>query len=500
MKKNNIKEEMNLKVIFLFIPFILGIIGFKLERNEYSYLDAAYASMQMYFANIPLDWEYNIYIELGRWMAPVCAVFLGIDLIMGVVRGLVWPRFWAKLPSHYVVYGDSAWTNMLCGENRNLFSKYCVLDEGTFIDCSKYILLFNSDRENFEFYTGFLLPHIKNKKTRIYMNVQELEPQDIQVKNLTTFQINDFIAISFFKNSEWVNFEKKLIEQKSGQALKIGIIGFGDLGKRMFQTALVMNIISERQKIEYHVWGNVQSYSRKHSGLSEQNMKPDKVIFHEEAVEGFFDFLENFDVVFLCGQQDENLRILSDLLRLTAFVGKGGRVYSYVENENVLRMFQVVHTGVKRRKQETEQTFLLKKRLFPISIPEKEKFLERVISDDLSVYRRAEEKHRAYIADAEKREEQKGEYDYFNWDELNSYLRWDNVSSANYDDVKILLREKGVPQEQLAEFEHIRWLRSHYLDNWKYSDQKDDSAHFHPDLQNFEALQREIKKKDDNLI
>lgn len=106
MKKNNanIKNRMGLKLALLLLPFILGIIGFKLERSRYSYLDAAYASMQMYFANIPIDWEYNIYIEIGRWLAPICAVFLGIGLVMD-------------------------------------------LDRDRFVNCNKYVLLFGSDRK-----------------------------------------------------------------------------------------------------------------------------------------------------------------------------------------------------------------------------------------------------------------------------------------------------------------------------------------------------------------
>lgn len=502
MNKNdaNIKRRIGLKLILLLLPFVLGIIGFKLERSSYSYLDAAYASMQMYFANIPLDWEYNIYIEIGRWMAPFCAVFFGIGLFVDLIRGMIWPRFWAKLPSHYVVYGDDTWINLLCGENENFLSKYCILDKDRFVNCSKYVLLFDSDRKNLEFYTSFLLPRMKKRNARVYMNVLELEPQDIQAGNLTTFQINGFISISFFKNPGWVDFEKDLIDRKKGEVTKIGIVGFGDLGKRMLQSALVMNIISETQKIEYHVWGDVESYRKKHTGLSDRNMKPDRIVFHEKDVNDCLQFLEDFDVIFLCGQQEQNLLVLSDLLRLTAFVGKGGRIYSYVENEAVLKIFQVAHISVKQKAGEMEKTFLVNDRLFPISIPDKENFLDKVISNDLSVYKRAERKHEAYITDARKKEDQKNipEYMYFEWEELNSYLRWDNVSSTNYDDVRILLGKKGVPKEQLAKFEHIRWLRCHYLDNWEYSEQRDDSAHRHPNLQDFDNLSEEDKEKDKN--
>lgn len=502
MKKNDMKNRMGLKLIVLLIPFILGIIGFKLECDGYSYLDAAYASMQMYFANIPIDWEYNIYIEIGRWLAPFCAVFFGIGLVMDLVRGAIWPGIWTKLPSHYVIYGDDVWTNLLCRENGNPFSKYCILDKDRFVKCTKYVLLFDSDRKNLDFYTGFLLPKLKNRNAKVYMNVLDLEPQDVQMENLITFQVNDFVAISFFKNPEWVDFAEKLVEEKKGNVIKIGIVGFGDLGKRMFQNALVMNILSETQKIEYHIWGDVKSYCRKHTGLDDQKLKPDKAVFHEGDVDGSLRFLEDFDVVFLCGKQEENLLVLSDLLRLTAFVGKGGRIYSYVENEEVLKIFQVLHVGVKQKVKETEKTFLVNERLFPISMPNKEHFLDRIISDDLSVYKRAEKKHRAYVEDARKKERQKElpEYGYFEWKELNSYLRWENVSSANYDDIRILLRERGVTEEQLAKLEHIRWLRTHYLDNWEYSDQRDDGAHRHPDLQDFSVLPEEEKAKDKNWV
>lgn len=309
MKNWNIKNRTALKLLLLLLPFMLGIIGFKMARSEYNYVDAAYASMQMYFANIPIDWQYNIYINIGRWLAPFCAIFLGIGLIADLIRGMIWPEFWAKLPSHYVVYGDTPWIQMLCGENRSPFSKYCIMDRNRFVNCSNYVLLFDSERKNLDFYTSFLLPKIKNKNTKVYMNLLALEPQDIQAKNLVTFQVNSFMALSFFNDPKWVDFERSLIEQKKGSAVKIGLVGFGDLGKRMLQSALVMNIVSETQKIEYHIWGDVASYRKKHRGLNDQNLKPDRIVFHEDDVNGHLQFMEDFDIIFLCGQQEENLLV-----------------------------------------------------------------------------------------------------------------------------------------------------------------------------------------------
>ncbi len=504
MKRNGmgIKAKISLKLVILLLPFVLGIIGFmKLDSREYNLLNAAYASLQMYFTNVSIASDHNIYIEIGRWLAPFSAIFLGIGLVVDLVKGILWPRLWSKLPSRYVVYGDDAWVNLLCRKKGRSFSKYCIMEKDSFVNCRSYVLLFDSDRKNLDFYTGFLLPRIGGRDVKVYMNLLELEPQDIQGRNLITFQINEFIALSFFKNPKWIDFELSLIEEKRENAVKIGIIGFGDLGRRMLQTALVMNIVSVGQKTEYHVWGDVDSYQKKHTGINDRNLEPDRVVFHREDVNDSLRFLEDFDVILLCGQQDENLLLLSDLLRLTAFVGRGGRIYAYVENKEILKIFQVMHISAKQRLQEQETTFLVDERLFPILLPDREDFLGRVISDDLSVYQRAKKKHDKYIADSRKAEAEKGmpEYDYFEWEELNSYLRWDNVSSANYDDVRSLLQKEGVIEEQLAEFEHRRWLRSHYLDNWEYSSQRDDSLHRHPDLQDFYELDEEEQRKDRNF-
>ncbi len=504
MKKKNkgIKAGVGIKLLILMLPFSLGIIGFmKLDSREYNFLNAAYASLQMYFTNGFIASEHNMFLEIGRWLAPFSTIFFGIGLIVDLLRGMLWPKFWSKFSSHYVVYGDDAWINLLCGRPGSFFSKYCVMEKGKFVNCKRYVLLFDSDRKNLDYYTGFLMPRIGNKNARVYMNLLELEAQDIQIKNLNTFQVNEYIALSFFKNLQWLDYELELVKGKREKAVRIGIIGFGDLGKRMLQSALVMNIISVEQKIEYHVWGDTGTYREKHKGLNDKHMQPDKIVFHSEDVSSGLEFLENFDVILLCGQQEENLQVLSDLLRLTAFVGRGGRMYVYVENEDILNIFQIMHIAAKHKFQEPETTFLVGERLFPITLPERKDFLDRVILNDLSIYQRAKRKHQQYVADVRKAEAGKEppEYDYFEWEELNSFLRWDNVSSANYDDIRIFLQRKGVSEEQLAELEHKRWLRSHYLDNWKYSEERDDSLHRHPDLRDFDQLSEAEQQKDWNL-
>lgn len=493
--------SMGMKILLLLFPFFLGVIGFKQYNSEYGYLDAAYASLQMYLMSvspdISLEAGYNVFIEAGRWLAPAVTLVVGLGLIVELVCGNLWPRFWAKFRSHYLVYGDHEWVGKLCGEEIGPFSRYIIMDKEKYIRGCNYILIFNSDMKNMDFYTNMILPSAAKHNVKVYMNLLEMERQDIQGEGLITFQLNEYIASSFFKNRKWIDFEKKLIEEKNGSIIKIAIIGFEDFGQKMFQSALLLNLISINQKIEYHIWGNVRSYCEKHWELNDEHLAPDKAVFHEDSWGSSLKFLEDFDVILLCGSQEENLVVLSDLLRFTSFAGRSGRIYVNVENPEILTMFQIKHESVKYKKNESKSVFAVDERLFTIEIPEKEHLLDSIIANNLSMYERAEQKHQIYAEKARKKEaaNENPEYQYSDWIELNSYLRWDNVSSANYDDIRRYLKKNGAADEELAELEHYRWIRSHYLDNWEYSEKRNDRLHQHSDLMPYVNLPEEEKKK-----
>lgn len=89
------------------------------------------------------------------------------------------------------------------------------------------------------------------------------------------------------------------------------------------------------------------------------------------------------------------------------------------------------------------------------------------------------------------------------WDKLDAFTRYSNISCADYHDIRLeMLRLMGLPadgdqfppdkMELLAELEHIRWCRYHYLNNWRRgageNGKKDPAAHLHPDLIPYEEL------------
>lgn len=86
------------------------------------------------------------------------------------------------------------------------------------------------------------------------------------------------------------------------------------------------------------------------------------------------------------------------------------------------------------------------------------------------------------------------------WEALDGFTRGSNVSSADYMYVTDRLIEEGMSEEKLAELEHIRWCRYHYLNNWRYAPATDKSRRLHNCLIPFDALSEEEKRKDMEAI
>ena len=102
------------------------------------------------------------------------------------------------------------------------------------------------------------------------------------------------------------------------------------------------------------------------------------------------------------------------------------------------------------------------------------------------------------------------------WERLDGFTRYSNVSAADYHQVRLhMLDALGWPREAaqltgeqmelLAELEHIRWCRYHYLNNWRQGEpgegrRKDPARRIHADLVPYGALTDPEKQKDrDNI-
>ena len=86
------------------------------------------------------------------------------------------------------------------------------------------------------------------------------------------------------------------------------------------------------------------------------------------------------------------------------------------------------------------------------------------------------------------------------WEKLDAFKRYSNVSSTDYRHVINRLLKEGVSLETVAELEHIRWCRYHYLHNWKYGPVTDTARRIHNCLVPFSELSEAEKRKDIEAI
>ena len=82
------------------------------------------------------------------------------------------------------------------------------------------------------------------------------------------------------------------------------------------------------------------------------------------------------------------------------------------------------------------------------------------------------------------------------WEKLDCFKRYSNVSSSDFMYTAERLLENGMTIECIAELEHIRWCRYHYIHNWKYGENTDSAKRIHNCLIPFSELSEEEKAKD----
>lgn|GEM_PF-6966437 len=513
MKKNNTRTKVLLyvKLVVLTVPFFIGLAGFlQMGLNG---ADAAYASFQCYFANIdasPENGTYNVLVEICRWYAPFAAILLGISFIVDLVSGELWPRITGRIRGHYVVYGSENLISELGLTPVPLFSKYYLARNDQFIASRKYLLLFDNDKDSLDCYMDLLLPYIRGKKdVTAYMNICSLEQQDIHDDNLVTFQLYEYIAKQFFMDRAWIDYMFDLLAVKKSR--RISMIGFEDLGRHMLESAMVLNLINSRQAIEYHVWGDVAGYRALNEENLSRNMELDRIVFHEDSWQSGLPVIADSDCIILCGRQAENLIILSDILRLSNLSGKNCRVYVFVRNPEILHLFEIKHFAVKSANDKGEK-FLVGQKFFPITVEDPGSFIKSVLDRNSAATRLGREKHGNYVRKC--RETGAPGTQYYDWEDLNGYLRQENQISAEYDMIRNYLFDRyrkfqAEHPDRLTEqdilqilknLEHVRWRRSHALSGWTYDENRNDALKQHYDMVDYSALSAEEKDKDDNFV
>lgn len=455
------------RLLLLGIPLIFGITGFFVLEGE-SFLQSLFLSVGMYLMNYD-EVPPNLWIEIARWTAPLATasgVLLAIDAMYNRLRNF----FLFLKGGSTAVYGPDADKKLILSQ----LGSSGISCGDTFVRAHRYILL-GSEKDNLEFYQQHSR---KLKKSTVYLKCSSIPQLASAHARLRLFCPEEIAVQLFWK--EHCMYEESAAH---GHNIRIAFLGFGKLGEELLISALQNNLFSPKQHIEYHIFGEDGGFCDFHPSLSEIS---DPVIFHPEPWSSQLDLIASSQAVIVL-EQEAQLSILRNLLFATGIP----RIHVFTANS--------LGAGIL-----SEQDRLI---LFDWKCRAQQ--LDHILGEKL--YKRAKRINLRYmslyanVAETD----QNGEAE---WEKLDAFTRYSNVSSADYHEVqRRILEMRGLPAdldaipgavaEELAELEHIRWCRYHYLNNWKYGipangKAKDARQKIHAMLVPYAALSEAEKEKD----
>ena len=454
------------KLLLFAAPYLIGFAGFLLAGEPL--LHAAFSSFSLYtmgYGDVPP----NILLEIARWIGPLVTAS-SILLVFAALRHRIQAFFTYLRGNSTAVYGPEK-------EKKELLKQLGtqgIEGKDKFLKARRYILV-GSEEENLTFYHKNM-DSLKNAE--VYLKCTSIPAQASMNSNLHLFCPEETAARLFWKE----NCLYSLCSQRYHK-LRVVMLGFGKLGHELITSALQNNIFFPDQYIEYHIFGDDGSYAATHTQLK---MISDPVFFHSEP------WYENLDVVKAADmtivlEQTNQLPLLQQLLFTTL-------------SKNI-HVFSAGSYGVEVLSEHD--------RLICHDWMADSAKLENIIGATL--FERAKRINLRYAhlyTGVEETDENKEA----EWASLNAFTRYSNIGSADYHEIqrKFLSLEGvysdggNVPDgwlETLAELEHLRWTRYHFLNNWRYAPpvngkNKDTARRTHALLVDYKELPNTEKEKD----
>lgn len=453
------------KTLIFLIPFILGTIGFNIIEGR-PLNDALFFSIGFYTLN-NTEPASNIFIELARWTAPL-ATAGGLIMAVTALKQRFRDFFTYLRGESIAVYGPQEDISIILEQ---LGRRGIQIKDGERIPKAERYIFLGDEAFNFLFYQKYE-SFFAGKQ--VYLKCSSMNGR-VSGANLNLFFEEEIAARIFWKKQNLYNEA----EQKNFR-LNLIFPEFGLLEEQLLLWGLQNNIFHPGQEISYHIFGETERFQAVYHELSKIE---DSVIFHKEPWYESIELLEGADRIIV----SDTAELLSDLL--FAIPEKSIDVLA-ASRECVL------HYESKERL----RLFFWRQEAGKLSNILEEKTLERAKSINLRYAH-------LYSGTEETKENMEAE-----WGKLDTFTKYSNISSADYHEVRLLMIEewkrktgKDEPDEAyllfLAELEHIRWNRYHYLNNWKYGipkngKNKDAVKRIHKDLVPFMSLTAEEKEKD----
>lgn len=455
------------KILLFCFPLACGLIGLAVVAGE-PLLDSLYRCIGMYLLDYG-DTPPNLWVEIARWTAPL-ATASWVVLAFGALRRVLcgWLRYLRA--DSVAVYGQGPAVALLLDQlgNRGVAGGQSLLP------AHRYILV-GPEEKNLSFY-------------REHQRELADKPVYLQSHSLSPLASNHPL-LKFFcpeANAARLFWQKRGLYQiscRKKHQLQIVLLGFGRLGEELLLRGLQVNIFAPDQCIQYHIFGGGERFEAIHTGIARIE---DPVVFHREPWYTRLDLVEQADLLLVLEQEDQP-HLLEDLLLATT------------------RQTVDVFAGDALASTPLEQNPRL--HIFPW---EQRAYTPEILLDDLLLARakainlRYSHLYGKVAETAENRETE--------WARLDPFTRESNISAADYHQVRLeMLAALGLPAsaqalpgqtlELLAELEHIRWCRYHYLHNWVWGQpedgkRKDPVRRIHADLVPYGHLTEAEKEKD----
>ena len=474
------KAPLITKLIILFLPMAVGAFGFIIVAHQ-PVVDSLYHCLIMYVLNYGGD-PPNFFVELARWTAPF-ATAGSVIFVVSSFRQRLSAHMKYLFSKSVAVYGPEADVSAVLSQ----LGKSGIAAETQFLKAKTYLLL-DSEENNFAFFQAHkdALSH-----ARVYLKCSSTHGQAASSSNLHFFCPEETAARVFWKQHDIYD-----LSLSRGHRLRIAFLGSGTLTEELVYWGLQNNIFSPQQKIEYHILGHGADFSARYPYLENCG---DPVIFHEEDWHGNLQLLKESDLI-LVTEQSEQFRLVRELLSLLPASG----AVVFCADPFALGLLD-----------EAERLTLFNWRKTALD--------PRYLMDDV-LLRRAKQinlRYRHLYGDVPETPENAESC----WKELDAFTRYSNISSADYQDVRQkMMARMGIPcqpdaspnagesfspapgqLEFLAELEHIRWCRYHWLNQWHYGlpadgKAKDARLRIHRDLLPYDELSEEEKEKDRETI
>lgn len=429
------------------VPFILGFLGY--YKAGVPITNALYGAFTLYFSS-PSAEGYNGFIEVARWTAPATTITTVTYMLQNAWEKLTW-FVESRAKDSIAVYAETDFSIADYVGKPVIYAGKKIIPKAR-----SQILLFKTDRENIEFYEANK-KQFQNKD--VYIGIREIELGFFKDAKAVFFDINGTIARLLWKEIKIWTLGKN----------KVTVVIYGDsvLGQSILSAGLLINLFHVDQQVEYTFITDCHSYERKHKDMELWNA--DRIFYVSKEDRTVDEILESADIVIVADE------VSLDTLQTICVCTRCKEIYYYAPNKNPIS--ELLHMESLHPFGKNEQIFSNE------NIRQ-----ENMLAGAKELHQQYKEKH----GSAE------------NWGNLSGFLKWSNISAADYLDVMKQLKP-GAGDEMLAQLEHIRWSRFYTLNYWSYGTPKDgknrdETLKIHKCLVRYDELTQEEKEKNRDVV